>query len=392
MKLLIISNRHPYPPEKGDQLIAYEQIRRLTKEHQVYLVCFEPDKKSEALVLFEASLSGVLYLKHRPLSNLLRATRSIWNGKPAQVSMYSASKDLDIVHAYIGRIKPDIILVQTIRMAEYARGIEGIKILDMIDLMSLNMNRRAEHEPAPIARILRWESRLLTRYEAQMHKEYERIVLVSGDDAEYWGVEGLVVNPNGTYITRELMDEYLPVEKENIVLFQGNMNYHPNVEAVKYFAREIWPGLRKSCPEYRFVVVGRNPHSSIRKLGREPGISVLGEVEDMVSLLLKARVGVYLMRSGTGMQNKILEALACDLPVVTTGMGAAGLGSALRARVHVRDEKAEILDVVQDLLSRSEDGEFDVCPERNQVLIDYSWERNVIRLEDILNKAQEDER
>jgi glycosyltransferase involved in cell wall biosynthesis len=119
---------------------------------------------------------------------------------------------------------------------------------------------------------------------------------------------------------------------------------------------------------------------------------VLGEVEDMVSLLLKARVGVYLVRSGTGMQNKILEALACDLPVVTTGMGAAGLGSALRARVHVRDEKAEILDVVQDLLSRSEDGEFDVCPERNQVLIDYSWERNVIRLEDILNKAQEDER
>ncbi len=392
MKLLIICNRHPYPPEKGDQLISYEQIRHLVKRHQVYLVCFEPAKKSGDTEAFETALAGRCYLKARRFSGLFGALKSLVNGKPVQVNMYSTGGNQGRVWDYVNQVNPDMIIVQTIRMAEYAKGMERKKILDMIDLMSLNMHRRAEHEPAPIARILRWESRLLKRYEAQMHKEYDRLVLVSADDVLHSDLSAVAVNPNGTYITKDLITAHLPVEKENMILFQGNMNYYPNIEAVLSFAKDIWPELRKRYPEYRFVVAGRNPHASIRKLGNEPGISVLGEVEDMVSLLLKARVGVYLMRSGTGMQNKILEALACDLPVVSTEIGAAGMGPELRELLHIRDEKTEILDVMYDLIGRSEKGEFEVCPEHNQVLTDYSWERNVTRLEDILNKAREVER
>lgn len=389
MKLLFICSRHPYPPEKGDQLIAYEQIKRLAEKHQVYLVCFEPPRVSGEMATFESSLAEVFYLKHSRSGGLFGALKSIYNGKPVQVNMYNSSKNLKMVQEIAEQVKPDRILVQTIRMAEFAKGLPCRKILDMIDLMSLNMLRRAEREPSLIAWFLRWESWLLKRYEKQMHEEYDGIVLVSGDDARIMDLPNVSVNPNGTYITRERITELIPIEKENMVLFQGNMSYYPNVEAAISFARDIWPELHRRWPYYRFVIAGRNPHKSIKKLEKEAGIFVLGEVEDMISLLLKARIGVYLMHSGTGMQNKILEALACDLPVITSEIGAAGLGPELRDELYVPEGNAAILDMIDKLLQSSEKGELGVHPERNLVLNSYSWERNVMRLESILKVTGE---
>jgi len=135
------------------------------------------------------------------------------------------------------------------------------------------------------------------------------------------------------------------------VVFTGVMGYPPNVEAVLWFARAVWPAVRRSVPDAIFTIAGRDPTPEIERLGEQPGIEVLGAVPDMTAALRHAWLAVAPMRSGTGIKNKVLEAWAAGTPVAMTPLAANGLGDSPVIREMVRDDPAGLAGLIVSLLT-----------------------------------------
>ena len=160
-KIVYITGRHPWPPNKGDQLIAYNQIKTLSENNEIYLITCPSRGKKEKVQEFEKCCMGVTYINISKAGMLFNALKTLVNKKPMQVNMFTDKREIQKVGEAIERIKPDVIHVQTIRMAEYGIMRSGLAyrddssprlVIDMIDLLSLNMMRRAGKEKG----IKRW--------------------------------------------------------------------------------------------------------------------------------------------------------------------------------------------------------------------------------------------
>jgi glycosyltransferase involved in cell wall biosynthesis len=396
LKIAYITPRHPWPPNKGDQLIAYNQIKRLSKDNDIYLFTFPTEEKSGDVLGFENLCKEVHHINISKPLMFFNALKTIVNGKPLQVNMFTRKSEMEKVQEAMVRIVPDIIHVQTVRMAEY--GIMKVKhisdddfqskaFLDMIDLLSLNMKRRADKEIGFKRWIMNMEGRLLEDYERNIAMEYDRTVFVSDYDAKKSNLENKAVNPNGTYISREIIRGY-DIKKKKQILFHGNMNYFPNAEAAIYFAERIWPQIREKHPDYKYIIAGRNPGKRIRNLHNGNDIIVKSNVRDMVEILLESEIGVYLMNSGTGLQNKILEALAAGLPVVATPMALNGIPGIDDETVMTVDGDREIIEAV-DRLIRDPELRSNMSIKGVEFMEErFTWESNVERLKSIWKDGQ----
>jgi glycosyltransferase involved in cell wall biosynthesis len=138
---------------------------------------------------------------------------------------------------------------------------------------------------------------------------------------------------------------------EEVVVFSGNLEYHPNRSAVRYFRRDIWPILRESSPTLRWRLVGRNPEAVAEFTGGDPRIEVTGPVEDAVAELARCRVAVVPLLAGSGTRLKILEAWAAGLPVVSTTLGAEGLGARDGEHLLLADDPASFARAALRLLT-----------------------------------------
>lgn len=392
-KIVYITGRHPWPPNKGDQLIAYNQIKLLSKDNEIYLITLPSIGGKEKVLEFEKYCREVEYINISKPSMIFNAFKTLVNKKPFQVNMFSNEREILRIQEAIAIINPDIIHVQTVRMAEYGitereetlcNDNNPRSVLDMIDLLSLNMTRRSEKEKGIKKWIMNFEGRLVENYEKKIGRIYDRTMFVSDYDASRSKLENTAVNPNGTYISREMISGYDRKKKKQI-LFHGNMNYFPNAEGALYFAERIWPEIHRRHPDYNFVIAGRNPGRKIRSLKNKNGIILKINVKDMVETLLESEIGVYILKSGTGLQNKILEALASGLPVVSTAMALNGIPEIEEDTVMTVDSDMEIIEAVDGLIRDAE--------LRNKLSIKgkefmknrYTWEENISTLQKIWN-------
>jgi glycosyltransferase involved in cell wall biosynthesis len=144
--------------------------------------------------------------------------------------------------------------------------------------------------------------------------------------------------------------------EEDVVTFSANMEYHPNSDAVRHFHRRIWPLVKARSPRLTWELVGMNPNAVRRYVGDDPSVRLKGPVEDAVAELARAKVSVVPLRSGSGTRVKILEAWAAGTPVVSTSMGAEGLGAAHGRELLIADEPAAFADAVSSLIASPELG------------------------------------
>jgi sugar transferase (PEP-CTERM/EpsH1 system associated) len=325
MRVLFATTTPPFPPKEGDELVVYEQIRRLSGAAEIHLVTLAQDGLGREAADHHGSLcAGVHALPGGP--DPKRAARTLVNGLPMLVNLFlddGIARRLERIQA---DVRPDLVHVQSIRMAEYFRHGRGPKVLDLTDADSLNAARRAELE-SPLRKLAYgFEARLLRRYERQLLRDFPRVLVVSPDDAAHLPAqpERVVVNANGVGLARmDLAAASAPPGRRALV-FHGTMSYFPNVDAIVHFARAIFPRLRALFPDLELRVVGRWPAPEVRALHDGRSVVVTGEVDDIVPELRSALVGVYPLRAGTGIQNKVLEALACGLPAVVSPRVAAG--------------------------------------------------------------------
>jgi glycosyltransferase involved in cell wall biosynthesis len=364
----------------GDALIAWEQIRRLGSEVELTLLTLDERLKHEAAFRRQMEpFCRAVHVLHRN-RDFRWMWRSVRTGLPTLVTRFHDRRLQTAVEEVVREARPDIIHVQTVHMAEYFKDAEVPKVLDLIDAMSLSMQRRATCERFPYGLVLKREARVLKRYEDRIMRHYDRVSLVSSADALHHPEQTFCINPNGVRVAVDTHASGQQPRKRAIV-FHGNMDYAPNVDAVTWFHREVWPQLAQRHPDLQFYVVGYDPRPRIGALHDGRRVVVTGGVDDVAFYLTRCQVGVYPLRITTGMQNKVLDALACGLPCVVSSDAIRGTDR-LRGGEHllVANQPSEWCEEIGRLLEDPELRAGIAKAGETAVRHEYTWESNVQRL------------
>ncbi len=330
MKFLFFANRVPYPPYRGDKLKIYNLAKRLSSSHELHLLTFAQTKED---LTYKAELEKIftkvhfIYLpKWRSALNCLTA---IWNKAPLQVLYFRSAPMRRKLDEVLAQDKFDAIHVQHLRMSPYfAKRKDTPRILDMPDAFSMYWERRMKMQKNPLLKIFETiEQRRVFHYEEVMN-DYNMSLVCSAEDLEYLeekhNIHNLGLLPNGVDLNVFKAGNH-DYTHNHTLLFTGNMDYAPNVDAVIYFVNEILPAIRAVHPQVKFIIAGQRPIPKVQELANEH-VLVTGFIKDLAAVYNEASVVVAPLRFGAGTQNKVLEAMAMGVPVVCSNIGFRGLG------------------------------------------------------------------
>jgi len=361
MKLVFVANRIPYPPFRGDKLKIFNLARCLAPEHELHLITFYETEKERT---YESNLNAVFTsVTLIPLPKwrcLLNTALTVFlPSTPFQVGYFRSKKFRQILQKTLDQLQPDGIHVQHLRMAQQIpKGYRPITLLDLPDAISMYYERRANHTGTPWTKLaLRSETKRLKRYEHQILPLFPKVLCCSAEDGQHIQTlhpqtqVGILENGVDT-ITYAPRIQERPVSPK--LLFTGNMEYAPNVDAVQYFADEIFPSIQALYPAVVFEIAGQKPIPQVLALANRPGIAVTGFIPNLADAYATATIVVAPLRFGAGTQNKVLEALSMNIPVVCTPIGFHGIGLIHGEGIWCEDTTDSLRNRILHLLSEPE--------------------------------------
>lgn len=387
LRILFITARFPFPVLKGDQVRAYHQLRALGKRHRVSLLSFADRSVSVHDLAHVESLCEDVTLV--PIDRLQMATalfRHANSPLPRQTLLYQTAAMKNAVRAAVNR-GYDVVHVQLARMAEHVIHGDTPCVIDFIDALSLNMQRRAQEQRGPLKGLVADEAARMRAYEARLCDLAARSCVVSPVDRQAMGAhERLHVNRNGVDVEHFAFAS--GERKRDALVFSGNMGYFPNVNAVTWFAREVLPLIRAEVPTVSLEIVGANPAREVRALAESrAAISVTGFVDDVRVHLSRATAGVVPMRAGSGMQNKVIEAMACGTPLVATPFALGGVGARDERDVLIADDAHQFAAKTIRLLRNAPLRERLARAARGLVECAHGWDASIAGLEELYYDA-----
>jgi sugar transferase (PEP-CTERM/EpsH1 system associated) len=408
MNILYLSLRFPYPPHSGDKIRTYNILKHLSQRHSISFISFvqSPEEASCAGYLREYcdQVKTVEFSKLKAYGNCLLYFSF---AEPFQVAYWHSQGMQRQVDEMMNRNGFDIIHVQFFRMAQYVtKYTNKRKILDSGDSFSLNLNRRSRLDRGLSWPLLKVEANKVRTYETEITQWFDKVTMVSALDRDYLlSINGgAPKNPPNPLFKGELLSvvpmgvdlEYyqpsdpqagMPVPPN--LLFTGTIRYFPNKDAVLYFYNEIFPLIRSAVSNAKFYIVGNHPPKKISKLMSGGDVIVTGRVEDVRPYFAKSAVFVCPLRSGSGMQTKILEAMAMGVPVVTTSMGAEAFEEAIAGRdIIIADDAKRFAAEVISLLKDKELRQSVAQNARKLVQKKYGWSSVVKRLDMIYERLK----
>jgi sugar transferase (PEP-CTERM/EpsH1 system associated) len=390
LRLLYVTPRFPYPPLKGDQLIFFHRLRLLGKRHEIALLTFAEDESeldgTRQLAEFCSSIDTVVLPRWRSIANV--ATGAPLSRLPLQVLYFRSRAFRHRLEALLERERFDVVHAYFHRVTPFVEGLAVPTVLDLMDSMQLRAARNATHERWPKRLVWEEELRRVRAFERSVASRFARIVVVSDQDRDLIPGANVEVVPNGVDAA-----EFAPLATPRdplAIAFSGNMSYEPNVHAIQWFADACFPRIRARVPQARLAIVGSNPARAVVDLGTRDGIEVTGFVESMARALNNATVAVAPMVSGSGIQNKILEAMACALPVVATTVGRGSIPAGELEGLITADVADAFADAVTSLLENQNLAHEVGRRGRAFVLERYSWERNAEAIERIYGDVTRD--
>lgn len=388
MKIFILLPRIPYPLEKGDKLRAFNQIKQLAKHNEIVLCALNDSNKvseQDAFRALQPYCQSVNFIRMNKMQILLGLIRAFIKGLPMQCGYFYNHKAARKIDSLIAKHKPDMLYCQLLRTAEYIRHKDIPKAIDYQDIFSIGMKRRADIA-SPLTRpIYNMEYRRLKRHEAAVFEDFDVKTIISEPDRALFPHDKrdeILIIPNGVD-----HDYFKPQEREKKydLVFTGNMSYPPNVNAVDYLANEILPLVWKTLPDVKLYIAGATPDPKVKKAACNR-IIISGWLDDIRDAYAQSRVFIAPMRIGTGLQNKLLEAMSMGLPAITSPLANASLGAKPGEEIFVGSNASELAQHIITLLTNKEKAEclaqagFDFT---NRV---YDWGKATERLEEAMSQ------
>lgn len=362
-KLLFLSHRIPYPPDKGDKIRTWNILKHLTRTHRVYVGSLIDDERDWVHIpALQAHCAELACFALNPRRQKLGALLRVRPGRPLTLDYFHNPRLHRWVRETVAREQIDRVFVACSAMAPYAIDLPvAHRIIDFIDVDSSKWTQYAETSPWPIRHVWAREGRTLLSFERDAAARFDHALFVSEHEWRHFrdlapesagrtsfmsnGVDFRYFSPEHRF------DNPFPADVPAIV-FTGAMDYRPNIDAVVWFAREVLPLVRAAArPEAAFWIVGANPAAEVRALASPPAVHVTGRVPDIRPYLAHARVAVAPLRIARGIQNKVLEAMAMGRPVVSTPQAFEGLRAETGHDLLLAETAEGMAGCVADVLS-----------------------------------------
>jgi sugar transferase (PEP-CTERM/EpsH1 system associated) len=390
MNILFLSQRVPFPPNKGDKLRSFNEIKHLSRKNRISLVCLTDNSQdlelSRGLQAYCQSVDVVLLPK---LKSRVQSACGLFTTHPLTLSYFHSNDLQTIVDRKLQNETYDAIFVYCSSMAQYVEQVDDIpKIIDFVDVDSEKWRQYATYAPFPVKYLYLLESRRLRRYEALLAETFQHCTFVSKketDDFRDLVCQCPKVTPIPNGVDGDMFQPSSAPYDRNALVFTGAMDYFANVEAVLFFIREILPRIQQSIPCVTLTIVGSNPTAEIQSLPRiHSNIVVTGCVDSVQPYVVNSAVFVAPMRIARGVQNKILEAMAMGVPVVTTSLGFEGITATPGRDIFVEDLPESFANRVIELML--DDRLRTLTSEHSRRVVEsyYDWSQNLEKLEQLL--------
>jgi glycosyltransferase involved in cell wall biosynthesis len=357
MRVLFLSTWFPYPPDNGARIRVYNLIKALSRKHEVFLVSLlqHDSLRDNALQLKDMCDVVSLHESRWFKPGTWKSTVGFLSLRPRSAVDTFDPKVLTAVREAIARTAPDVVVASTLGVAEYVPRDLGVpSVLEQHNCEYAVLKRSAEGVSGRLRRKRRdlgW--RKLARWEGRLCRRFDAVTMVSDGDKALMlqaapDLTNLHVVPNGVDADHYSAGNRAP--EKGAIVYNGALTYDANLDAVKYYADEIYPILVRISPEATLLVTGRTDGVDIGGLDRCPGIELTGYVPDIRDVLHRSRVCAVPLRRGGGSRLKILEAMAAGVPVVSTKVGAEGIDAVGGRHLLLADAPEEFADAIRLVL------------------------------------------
>jgi sugar transferase (PEP-CTERM/EpsH1 system associated) len=413
MNILFLCHRIPYPPNKGDKIRSFNEVRYLSKNHNLSLA-FLIDNKSDVKFIDELKkyCRTIDYDVINPSWQKIKSLFYLLSKRPLTVPYFYSTKLQKAIDRRLLEIRFDIIFAFSSPMAEYVFKSKVIQlnkrksninyhiklIMDFVDVDSDKWRMYSGYSIFPKSLIYKNEWRRLMRYEKKIGEVFDLSLFVSDTEVGLFKSFAPHVNavsiPNGVDFSYFSMDQKINrqtvkltkslTSQQTNILFTGAMDYFPNEDGVLYFYHKIWPIIKKKLPQSKFYIVGGNPSKKLKSISKkDKDIVITGYVDNVRQYMHEADVFVAPIRIARGIQNKVLEAIASGLPVVSTPQAVQGINCNGGDFLFVEDSAEKFAERTIELARKYLTNE---AIERGKTFLKqrHNWEKNMTLLENLI--------
>lgn len=328
MRMFFICQRVPFPPDRGDKITTFNEIRHLSTKHEVHVFCLADGRRDldniPGLRRYAESVTAVPVIGW---TSKLRALKAMFAGGPLSVAAFNEAK----LHHAIGRkfaeLQPDLIMIYSCNVAQYAEHFPQVpRIMQFAELDSSRWGQFARRSRLPLRWVYAIEQRRFFAYERHIARTFSHaLVCTAAEQRDFERlIPGVPVSLVGNGVDLDYFRSRGVPKRPGSIVFTGVMDYFPNIDAVVWFCDKVLPIVQKQIPAADLTICGSRPAAAVRRLARRRGVTVTGRVPDTRPYLDGAEVFVAPLRMARGIQNKLLEALAMGLPCVASEAAATG--------------------------------------------------------------------
>ncbi len=319
-RILFVCHRIPYPPNKGDKIRSFHELQSLSRDYQIDLVTFV-DNENDFTYKGELQqfCSRIFVFKLQKIAGIIKALIFFVRGKSLSEGFYFNRHAYKQIDDLINNSSYEFAFCFSAQVGQYLARHQNIKrVMDFVDVDSDKWRQFSQNIKFPFNLIYQMESRRLLKYEKMISQNFSMAIFSTESEVQLFrdtGGNGNIIAINNGVDTKYFSP--MNIEKDNAIVFVGAMDYYPNIDAVTWFVENVFLKILEAMPGIKFYIVGSNPSVEVKKMAKlSDNVVVTGFVEDVRPYLAKSRMAVMPVRIARGIQNKILEAMAMELPVV----------------------------------------------------------------------------
>ncbi|MGZ8189868.1 MAG: TIGR03087 family PEP-CTERM/XrtA system glycosyltransferase [Methylococcaceae bacterium] len=396
--LLFLAHRIPYPPNKGDKIRSYHFLKYLAADYTLHLGTFIDDPNDwQYTDKLNDLCADTYYAELNPLTAKIKSLQGLLNAEALSLPYYKNQAFQDWVDKTIKAYSIKNVLIFSSVMAQFINDTHDVDmVVDFVDVDSDKWRQYADKKTGFSTWIYQRESEYLFNYEKTIAEKSKVSIFVSEQEAalfkslapEFAAKTSHINNGvDAEHFSPELLFESPYSDEDEVLVFTGAMDYWANIDAVSWFAKEIFPELQKKHPRAKFYIVGSKPSKEVMELVNNKNIIVTGAVDDVRPYVAHAKLAVAPLRIARGIQNKVLEAMAMGKYVVATTAAMEGIPYNETLGISIADEAKTIAKQLDELLQNNPSA-LTVNNNRNFVKSVFSWEQNVRQLSTLLSESQ----